>query len=235
MEAASKPAEQPATVNKQAAAAVAQSTITALSATGSGGAGSAGSLAAVAQSSQTLLSSGTGSTRSGLSLDEGSGLSTLDINGPGCACTNTECTFTNCSPLAGSSANGSYTYTIDGYYGWTDGHIVCRDLKYSFSGSGNGVSSTNVAVTLNCDLNVTSTSIGGFVQSAGTSSADLAGQNTQYAYSAGWDVTTTYNKVTFGVNHTPTGGSMHVEGTTTGNYGGQESKSSGSADVSFPL
>lgn len=242
MDAVQSPPAQPATVNKQAAASVAQGTIGALSATvnGGGGASSAGSLAAVAQSSQSLLQSGspgTASTRSALEVEvevQGA-LSPLDMNGPGCTCTKTECTFDNCSPLAGGNGKGSYAYTIDGYYSWADGHIVCRDLMYTFSGSNGAVSSTNVAVTLNCDVTVTSSSIDGFIRSAGSSSANVAGQTTQYAYSASWDVTTKFQKVTFGTDKQPSGGSMHVEGTTTANYGGQEMKSSGSADVSFPL
>lgn len=237
-EADDAPPAQAATVNKQVAGSVAQSTISALSATVSGteGAASAGALAAVAQSSQSLLSSsGVGTTRSPLTLE--GAVAPLAFGGPGCECTATECTFTNCSPLSGTSASGSYAYTVDGYYSWADGHVVCRDLKYSFSTSGGagGLSSSNLDVTLNCDVTITSTSIDGFIRSAGSSSADLGGQNTQYAYSASWDVTTKFQSVTFGTNRTPTGGSMHVEGTTSTNYGGQAVKSEGKADVSFPL
>jgi hypothetical protein len=241
-----KPAAQPATVNKQAAASNAQSTIAALSqtvsASGDIGPSSAGLLSSVAQSSQSLLTAqggatGTRSLASALFLDDGS-LHTLTDPAPGCTCTATGCTFTNCSPASGSTASGQYSFTIDGSYSWGGGHIECKDLTYTFNANGVGASvgySTNLVVTLNCDLTITSTLIKGTLRSAGSSSTNIAGQNTQGAYSSTWDVTTTYNDVTFDTTHRPTGGSLHVQGTTSVNVAGQSQSYAGSADVTFPV
>ncbi|MBX3231154.1 MAG: hypothetical protein KIT84_37460 [Labilithrix sp.] len=237
------PPAQPAQVNEQIAASMAQSTIGALSASAGAGGSSAASLAAVAQSSQGLLQSsspgapGTRSVASALDV-AGGAVGLRDLDGPGCTCTATECNFVRCSPLSASTSSGGYEFTIDGYYSWADGHVVCRDLKYTFSASGastGGLSASNVDVTLSCDLTVTSSSIDGFIRSAGATSTSIAGQSTQFAYSSSWDVTTTFDDVTFGASRAPTGGSMHVEGTTSVTYGDQTTRSAGKADVTFPI
>lgn len=228
---------QPATVNKQAATATAQSTIAALSATTTGGdvgISSATSLSSVAQSSQSLLTpqapgASTKSFASALKIEEVIG--TLDESSPGCNCTATSCTFSNCKPSSGSSQ-----FTIDGSYSWGGGHVECKSLKYVFGTDGAGPSvgfSTKVEVTLNCDLTISATTIKGYLQSAGSSSTEVAGQSTAGAYSSSWDIKTTYNDVTFS-NGQPTGGSMKVEGTTTTSAAGQQQAFSGSAEISFP-
>lgn len=230
---------QPATVNKQAAAATAQSTIAAVSATQSGsdvGLSSATSLSSVAQSSQNLLTpqapgASTQSLASALKIEEAIG--TLDTSSPGCECTAASCTFTKCSPGAG----GSSRFTIDGSYSWAGGHVECKNLKYTFgvdsAGPTTGISS-KVEVTLNCDLNITATSLKGYLQSAGSSNTEIAGQSTAQAFSSSWDIKTTYNDVTFGDSRQPTGGSIKVEGKTSTSAGGQQQAFSGSAEISFP-
>lgn len=242
-----EPAKQPASVNKQAAASNAQSTITALASTQSGsgesaGQSSASGLAGVAQSSQSLLqaqpgTTGTQSIASALFVE--GGVQPLDLNGPGCTCTATSCTFTNCA-AGGSTGSGSFSFTVDGTYSWGGGHVECKNLKYTFDGSGSGAGgaaigfSTNVVVTLTCDLTLTSSSLKGFLQSVGSSSTEIAGQNTQGAYSSSWDVKTTYNDVSYDSSKRATGGSVHVEGTTSVTAGGQTQSFAGAADVTFP-
>ncbi|HVH41477.1 MAG TPA: hypothetical protein VM925_04010, partial [Labilithrix sp.] len=193
------PPAQPAEVNKQVAASTAQSTILALSATTSGtnaGASSVSSLASVAQSSQSLLQAqpGGATTQSIASaFTVADGIAPRDFDAPGCSCTETSCTFTNCSPNSGSQ----YSFTIDGTYSWAGGHVKCENLKYTFGGSNAGGAGTNigistkVAVTLNCDITITASSIKGFVQSAGSSSTEIAGRDTQGTYSSTWDIKTT--------------------------------------------
>lgn len=236
------PPAQPASVNKELAAASAQSTISALSSiSGADGASSASVLAGVAQSSQNLLQAQPGgattqSVASKLSVEGAVG--PLNMSGEGCTCTETSCTFKGCSPSAGSSSQ--FSFTIDGSYSWGGGRVQCKDLKYTFGGSNVGSPgasvgvSTKVAVTLNCDLTVTSTSIKGFTHSVGSSSTEVAGQNTQGAYSSTWDVKTTFKDVTFGDSRKPTGGSIDVEGTTTVTAAGQSQVFAGSAEVTFP-
>lgn len=236
------PAAQPAEVNKQAAAQTAQGTISALtSATGeNAGQASASSLASVAMSSQNLIQASPGATTpqsvsSGLSID---GLvRPLGADRPGCTCTATSCTFSDCDLGMGG---GQYSFKIDGSYSWGDGHVQCKDLKYTFGGSNAGAGasaafSTKLVVTLNCDVTVTSTMIKGFIHSVGSSSTEVAGQDTQAAYSSNWDVKVTYNDVTFGDSKQPTGGSMRVEGTTSVNAGGQSQAFAGTSEMSFPI
>ncbi|MFO0735457.1 MAG: hypothetical protein U0270_06245 [Labilithrix sp.] len=234
---ADKPAPEIATVDNAAAKSSATATITALASTvnGSENGASVGALSAAAQSSQSLLSAqpaaGTRSVAQGLGLDTES-IHVLDIGDPGCSCTATSCTFNACS-FGATNNNGSVSFTIDGSYSWGGGHVVCSDLKYTFSGNnlGGGTLSTNTVVTLNCDLTVTDSSIDGFVQSSGSTSTNL-GQN---AYSSTWDVRSTYHRVTFDrTTHQATGGSLTVNGTATTTAGGQTRQYAGSGEVTFP-
>jgi hypothetical protein len=238
-----KPAAQPAAVNKQLAAQTAQSTIAAVGSISDSSAGgsSASSLSSVAQASQNLLTAqapGTSTKSVASALNIGGEIHPLDLNGPGCTCTETSCTFSNCS--AGSS--GGSQFTIDGSYSWGGGHIECKNLKYTFGASGAGASSGGVGfnakvnVTLNCDMTVTATSLKGYMQSAGSSTTEIAGGGqAQGTYSSNWDVKTTFNDVAFGDNKQPTGGSIHVEGTTSVTAAGQSQTFAGSADVTFPV
>ena len=238
-----KAAAQPASVNEQVATQSVQDAITALASvsTASGGPSSASALATVAQSSQNLLQAkqpGTtpSSVASGLTIEDG--IAPLDLDSPGCTCTETSCTFSNCSPSTGSS---QFSFTIDGSYSWGGGRVQCNDLKYTFGGSNSGTPganigfSTKVVVTINCDITVTETMIKGFIQSAGSSSTEIAGQNTQGAYSSEWNVKTTYADVTFNDSKQPTGGSVKVEGTTSVTAGGQTQSYAGSAEIRFPI
>jgi len=89
---------------------------------------------------------------------------------------------------------------------------------------------------LNCDLNVTTTLIKGTLHSVGSSSTDVAGQNTQGAYSTNWDVQTAFNDVTFDATTSKaTAGSLHVQGSTSVTAGGQTQSFEGAADVNFPV
>jgi hypothetical protein len=242
-----KPAAQPASVNKQLAVANTQDTITALSASLASASADVGpaiatSLAVVAEGSQRLLQAqgGSATTQSTASALTGEPtIHPLDLGGPGCTCTANDCTFTNCSFASGDEDGSQFSFAIDGSYSWGNGHVRCDHLKYTFDGSsagGEGATgyTTNVVVTLDCDMTISATSLKGFLQSAGSTTASIAGQSTQGTYSSNWDVKTTYNDVTFDSTHEPTGGSIHVEGTTSVSVGSQTQSFAGSADVTFP-
>lgn len=245
----SKPATQTATVNKDVAKSNAQSTITAVSATtGSTENGaSVGQLSGAASGSGSLLETnaagtGTRSLAQGLNFNIEGGIHPLDIGDPGCQCTGTSCSFSNCSFGTNGTSGGAVQFTIDGSYSWGNGHVTCGNLKYTFkatnlggdvgtSGSTGSIGiSTDTVVTMNCDITVTDTTITGFIQTAGNSATNLG----QQAISSSWDIKSTYNSVTFDkATKNATGGSVNVKGTVNAVYGGQSFNYAGEGDVTF--
>lgn len=227
---------EPGTPNKQAAASTTQAAITALQtaikpASGgqSPGQQSANQLSSAAQATQNIVQPGEGAAPQGLApmgldfslspLDEGDGAAGTSGT---CTCTESSCTFQACK-MGG--------LTIDGAYSWGGGHIKCDALKYTFNSAATPGASVAMTIDLACDLTVTETSLDGMFHSKGHTSSSYGG----YAVESDWDSKIEFKAVTFpSGGGAATGGTEHIEGTTTSTVNGQAKTYSAAFDVSFP-
>lgn len=226
------PKPQSGTPNQQAASTTTDTTIgavrTVVSAPSGGqqvGQTSALQLASAAQSAQSAITAPTGAAQSGLSL---AGLDPLTL-GPqadppgtgGCTCTETSCTFQACT---------IGQVTIDGSYSWGGGRLECKGLKYTIKSASPGFTS-DVVVTLDCDITATKTSIDGSLRSQGKTATGVG----DASYTSEWDTSLQFENVTFPESGgKATAGSVHVSGTVTVGVAGHVQSYTGAYDVTFP-
>jgi hypothetical protein len=168
-----------------------------------------------AQQAQSIVTPAAGATKPQAAIVTG-----LRTTGT-CDCVGTKCTYTDCTQ------GGATGVVVNGTLSWDGGNLKCVNLKYQITQSTN-----ETTITLDCDVKVASSSITGYVKSTGSTSlggllAD-AGVNVDLG-NVSWSSNTEFRNVTY-ANGAPTGGSVHVDATTTA--AGQTY--SGSADISFP-
>ena len=207
-------AGQAATVYKSAATGQTTSTIMAVRAAmpGQGLAVSNNLQSAASQSQGILTPQGAGSTPAAIGDLATRTWATGSCDG---ACTDSACTFANCSDDTGQ-------VTINGSIAFGNGKLTAKDLTYTFTAQ-------NIVTTLNCDLTYTDTSIDGTLSSTGSVDLSKYGQGASGSYT--WDSEVTYKQVTFSASSPgPTGGSIEVSASST--YGGQ--KYAGSDTITFP-
>lgn len=227
---AEKPAGNPGTANPRAATSTTTSAITALqvaikpsSGGTNSGQASANQLSGAAQSAQSLVTAAPAGTAGIASV-----ASALEIlaDPPGgvtgsCECTETSCTFKAC---------GTAQVVMDGTYSWGGGHIEAKGLTYTIKAGGGGAIA-DVKINLDCDLNVTDTTIKGTFRSKGDTTSSLG----TATYSSSWDTSIQFNDVTFPKGGgAPTAGSEHVEGSVSTTVAGIAQTYVASFDVTFP-
>lgn len=220
------------TPNQQAASATTEATIGAVRSVVSGSTGgqqhmghaSALQLATAAQSAQNAIQPPMGVAQSGLSLAELAPLTIVPQADPvsgGCTCTETGCTFQACT---------IGQVTIDGSYSWGGGHLECKSIKYTIKSATPGFTS-DVVVTLDCDITATKTSLVGSLRSQGKTSAGIG----DASYTTEWDTSMEFVNVTFPESGgKATAGSVKVNGTVSVSTPGYAQTFAGAYEVTFP-